>query len=81
MQIFWIVSDGWCTAEVSVAVTHADSGLVGGKLTEDVVSVGWTDPHLGEACQFLCHLIQQSPHLQQGRVCQSECSHGDAGNL
>lgn len=56
---------------MSVAVTYADSGLIGSELAEDVVSMGWADPHLGEACEFLGHLIQQCPHLQQEGVCQS----------
>lgn len=48
-----------------LGVTYADSGLIGGELAEDVVGVGWADPHLGEGHEFLGHLIQQSPHLRQ----------------
>ncbi len=48
-----------------LVITYTDSLLIGGEFTEDVVSVGWADPHLREGCKFLRHLIQQSPHLQQ----------------
>lgn len=47
-----------------LGITYTDSLLIGGEFTEDMVSVGWTDPHLREGCKFLRHLIQQSPHLQ-----------------
>lgn len=63
----WIVSVGRHTVKV-VAVTYADSGLIGGELAEDVVGVSWADPHLGEGCEFLGQLIQQSPHLRQTRT-------------
>lgn len=66
----WIVSVGRHAVKV-VAVTYADSGLIGGELAEDVVGVGWADPHLGEGREFLGRLIQQSPHLRQTRTsCQ-----------
>lgn len=60
--------------------TYAHSGLVGNELAVDVVNVGWADPHLGEACQFLGHLIQQCPHLQQEGVL-SDCPRRDVRNL
>lgn len=66
----WIVSVGWHMVKV-VGVTYADSGLIGGELAEDVVGVGWADPHLREGREFLGNLIQQSPHLRQTRTsCQ-----------
>lgn len=46
-------------------ITYTDSLLIGGEFTEDVVSVGRADSHLREGREFLRHLIQQSPHLQQ----------------
>lgn len=67
ISLGWIVSVGWHTVKV-VGVTYTDSGLIGGELAEDVVSVGWADPHLGEGHEFLGHLIQQSPHLRQTRT-------------
>lgn len=46
-------------------VTYADPGLVGNELAVDVVNVDRADPHLGKACKFFGHLVQQCPHLQQ----------------
>lgn len=51
-------------------ITHTDSLLIGGEFTEDMVSVGWTDPNFREGCKFLRHLIQQSPHLQKKHYSQ-----------
>lgn len=53
-----------------LGITHTDSLLIVGELTEDVVSVGWADSHLRERRKFLTHLIQQSPHLQQKYLSQ-----------
>lgn len=48
-----------------LVITYADSLLIAGEFTEDVVSVGRANPDFREGCEFLRHLIQQSPHLQQ----------------
>lgn len=47
-----------------LGITYTDSLPIVGELTEDMVSMGWADPHLRERRKFLRHLIQQSPHLQ-----------------
>lgn len=53
-----------------LGITHTDSLLIVGELTEDMVSVGWADSHLRERRKFLTHLIQQSPDLQQKYLSQ-----------
>lgn len=44
---------------------YVDSLLIGGELTEDMIGVSWADADLREGQEFLGHLFQQCPHLQQ----------------
>lgn len=41
-----------------LGITYTDSLLIGVELIEDMVSVGWADPHLREGGKFLRHLVQ-----------------------
>lgn len=59
--------------EDGVGDTYTDSLLVGGEFTEDMVSMSWADPHLGEVGEFLRRLIQQRPHLQHKVTVHFSC--------